>query len=255
MSNTVEYVQIDSIGVVRLRRPATHNALHSEMLMEVVTAVETAAADSAVRGIILIGGSRAFSTGEDLTQAAELDVDQFRAQIEGFQRLATALRHAPKPTIAAVAGFAYGGGAEIAANCDARIAATNVRFACPETEWGLTLTNGASVLLRRLVGEGWARELLLFGAVVDADTALRIGLVTRVVEVDELEAAALEMARKAARFSPLAIQRTKQLLNDEYPTWQALLDAEVDVVVRGFASGDVKQRLQNFAARKGGSAA
>ena len=119
---------------------------------------------------------------------------------------------------------------------------TNARFACPEVEWGLTLTNGSSVLLRRLIGDGWARELLLFGAVFDAETALRIGLVTRLVDVGQLEREAIGMAHQAAGFSPHAMRLTKRLLNDEYDSWESVLEAETGAVTAAFDSGDVVRR-------------
>ena len=137
--------------------------------------------DPEARAVVLTGGARAFCTGDDLRAAQRLDVPAFRAQIETLQALASELWHSPTPVIAAVAGPAFGGGLELALNCDVRVAAASARFACPETKWALTITNGSSLLLRRLVGEGWAREIALLGTEVDAETALRIGLVTRVV--------------------------------------------------------------------------
>ena len=252
MSDQVESERVGAVTVVRLRRPEAHNALAPDMLAELLELAQAAAVDPDARAIVLIGGTRAFSTGEDLYRAAELDEESFRAQIGAFQRLASVLRLAPKPTVAAVAGFAYGGGLEIAVNCDARVAATNARFACPEVEWGLTLTNGSSVLLRRLIGDGWARELLLFGAVFDAETALRIGLVTRLVDVGQLEREAIGMAHQAAGFSPHAMRLTKRLLNDGYDSWESVLEAETGAVTAAFDSGDVKARLREFVARKAG---
>lgn len=249
---TFERDTIGSVAVLRLRRPELHNALDPELLNELLSGADAAANDPDVRAIVLTGGPEAFTTGEDLRRASELDADGFREQIKSFQRLASVLRLTPKPTIAAVAGYAYGGGLELAVNCDARIVADNARFACPEVEWGMTLTNGASILLRRLVGESWARELLLFGRVVDAELALRIGLATRVVDTDELEQRAVEMAQVAAGYSSQGIALTKGLLNAEYPSWDAVLDAETEAVTRAFASGDVKQRLHRFANRKAG---
>ena len=200
--STIEVERDGPVAVIRLNRREVHNALDPPMLTALLAAVVAAAADDEVRAIVLTGGPTAFTTGEDLVTATTLDNEAFRHQIGQFQELATALRFAPKPVVAAIAGPAYGGGLEIAVNCDVRIAADNARFACPEVEWSLTLSNGSSVLLRRVVGEGWARELLLFGTVLDADTALRIGLVTRVVPIVDLEPQALAMAHRAAEYAP-----------------------------------------------------
>lgn len=247
---TVEVVRDGPVALIRMNRPEVHNALNPTMLTTLLETVKATSADSSVRAIVLTGGQRAFSTGEDLIEAAQLDEAAFRNQIGQFQELATALRFAPQPVVAAVGGHAIGGGLEIAVNCDARIAAANARFACPEVEWSLTLSNGSSVLLRELIGEGWTRELLLFGATFDAETALRIGLVTRVVAESELEGKALEMAHIAASYGQAAIRLTKQLVNADPRPWDSTLEAEIQAVVEGFNDHTARQRLQRFADRK-----
>ena len=233
-----------------MNRPEVHNALDPGMLSLLIRVVTASAADGSIRAIVLTGGTRAFTTGDDLTSAAAMTDGEMRAQIGLFQQLATALRFAPQPVVAAVGGYAYGGGLEIAVNCDARIAGDNARFACPEVKWSLTLSNGSSVLLRRLVGDGWARQLLLFGAVLDAAAAERIGLVSEVVPVDELEEHAVAMAQRAASFASGAVRATKALLNADPRGWQATLDAETDAVLTGFADDELRHRLQAFAERK-----
>ena len=234
------------VRTIRLNRPEVLNAFDPPMLRELQASVDEASGDPAVRAIVLTGGPRAFCTGEDLKAAQTLDVDGFRTQMGELQELATALREAPKPVIGAVAGPAYGGGMELAVNCDVRVAATSARFACPEPKWAMTITNGATVLLPRLVGDGWTREIMLLGTVIDAETALRIGLVTRVVPDDELEACAFELARPVAQFDADAIARTKRMLNADPAPWQATLDSEADAVVEGFASPAARERLASF---------
>jgi enoyl-CoA hydratase/carnithine racemase len=250
--STVEVIRDGPVTLVRMHRPEVHNALDPETLDRLLTTVREVSADDSVRAVVLTGGQRAFTTGEDLVTAAGLSEAQMRAQARQFQELATALRFAPQPVVAAVGGYAYGGGLEIAVNCDLRIAGDNARFACPEVEWSLTLSNGSSVLLRRLVGEGWARELLLFGTVFDAEQALRVGLVTRVVPVAELEAHALAAAHRAAGYARGAVRLTKELLNADPRPWSSTLDAEVDAVLEGFADEESQARLRRFAERKRG---
>jgi 2-(1,2-epoxy-1,2-dihydrophenyl)acetyl-CoA isomerase len=245
----VEQEQTGPVRTIALNRPEVLNAFDEPMLTQLRTALGDAIADPAVRGIVVTGRGRAFSTGEDLRAARALDGPGFRAQIETLQRLATELRDAPTPVIAAIAGPAYGGGLELAVNCDARIAGASARFACPETRWGLTITNGASLLLRRLVGEGWARELALLGTVVDADEARRIGLVTRVVPDAELNAEATRAATALAELDPAAVAATKRLLNADPAPWPAVLGAELEAVVRGFAAPAVRERLDAFGRR------
>jgi len=248
--STVELRRDGPVAVVRMNRPEVHNALDPEMLDLLLRVVRDTTADGTVRAIVLTGGPTAFTTGEDLIAAAHLGSAQAKRQAARFQELATALRFARQPVIAAIGGFAYGGGLEIAVNCDARIAADNARFACPEVEWSLTLSNGSSVLMRQLIGEGWTRELLLFGAVLDATSALRVGLVTRVVPVYDLEPQAVAMAHRAASFSAGAVRRTKELLNADPRPWQETLDAEAAAVLEGLENEELQHRLRKFAERK-----
>jgi enoyl-CoA hydratase/carnithine racemase len=252
--STVEITRDGPVAVIRLRRPEVHNALDPDMLDRLLQTVRDTAGDASVRAIVLTGGERAFTTGEDLVTAAGLSEAQMRAQAGQFQELATALRFAPQPVVAAVGGYAYGGGLEIAVNCDLRIAGDNARFACPEVEWSLTLSNGSSLLLRRLIGEGWTRELLLFGTVLDAAQALRVGLVTRVVPVAELEEHAVAAAHRAAGYAREAVRLTKELLNADPRPWPATLDAEAEAVMEGFGNEELRERLRRFAERRRGRA-
>ncbi|AWH94111.1 enoyl-CoA hydratase/isomerase family protein [Dietzia lutea] len=249
-ASTIEYREAGSVATIRLQRPEVHNALDAQTLGALVEVAEDAAQNPAVAAIVLTGGPRAFTSGIDLKELARLDAAGLRSQAEALQKLATVLRYAPKPTIAAVSGLAYGGGLETAVNCDARIATPAARFACPEVRVGLTITNGSSMLLRRLIGDGWTRELTLFGAVLDAETAQRIGLVTRVVEPDDLEAEAQKMAQYAASCSQDAVRRTKELLNADPRGWRDMLTAETEAVVAGFGSAELQTSLRAFAERR-----
>jgi 2-(1,2-epoxy-1,2-dihydrophenyl)acetyl-CoA isomerase len=238
------------VRTITLNRPGVLNAFDRAMLAGLRDAVAAAVADPDVRAIVLTGGPRAFCTGEDLRAAQQLDAAGFRAQIDELQALATALREAPVPVLAAVAGPAFGGGLELAVNCDIRVAAASARFACPETRWALTITNGASLLLRRLVGEGWAREIALLGTEVDAETALRIGLVTRVVPDAALAVEVAALAARVAQLDREAVAATKRLLNADPAPWRAVLDAERDAVVRGFDSPAARARLASFGSKR-----
>ena len=243
---SVEAKSEGGVGTIRLNRPEVLNAFDPPMMGDLRSAVDEAIASPEVRAIVLTGGPRAFCTGEDLKVAQTLSADEFRRQMLELQQLATQLRDAPKPVIGAVAGPAYGGGLELAVNCDVRVAAQSARFACPEPKWAMTITNGASVLLPRLVGDGWAREITLLGTVVDAELALRIGLVTRVVPDDELEAQAHAMAQGVAELDPDAVARTKRMLNADPSPWAEVLEREADAVVEGFRSPAARERLAGF---------
>ena len=235
-----------AVRTITLDRPEVLNAFDLPMLEALRSALASAVRDPEVRAVVLTGGGRAFCTGEDLRAAQRLDQPAFRAQIETLQALASELWHSPTPVIAAVAGPAFGGGLELALNCDVRLAAASARFACPETKWALTITNGSSLLLRRVVGDGWAREIALLGTEVDAETALRIGLVTRVVADDELQSEAIRLAERVAELDPDAVAATKRLLNADPAPFASVLDAELETVVGGFASPAVRERLAAF---------
>jgi enoyl-CoA hydratase/carnithine racemase len=243
-TDAIQLTVADGVAVIRLHRPQVLNALNPAALTELVATLELVAADSDSRAVIITGGERAFCTGEDLREATRQSHQQFSAQIDQFQRVAELLRGIGKPMIAAIAGPAVGGGLEIAVDCDLRIAADNASFNCPELHWGLSVTNGASVLLRNLVGDGWARELL------DAEQAHRIGLVTRVVPVAELQDRAMEIAIRAAAHDARATALTKELLNADPRGWTEVLAAETDAVVSGFETDSVQARLASFAERR-----
>jgi enoyl-CoA hydratase/carnithine racemase len=240
-----------SVRTITMSRPDVLNAFDLDALRELRAAVAHAVGAAGIRALVLTGGARAFSTGEDLRAARHLTPAAFQTQIEELQRLATDLRRCPKPIVAAVAGPAFGGGLELALNCDVRIAAESARFACPETKWALTITNGSSVLLRRLVGEGWAREIALLGTEVDSETALRIGLVTRRVADEDLQAAAVALAAQVAELDPAAVAATKRLLDADPGAWEDVLERELDEVVAGFATPAARERLASFRSRRG----
>lgn len=207
--------------------------------------MSAAEVDDDVRGIVLTGSGGSFCSGDDLNEAAMLDRSAFLSQIEDLQSLTRMVCSMPKPVIAAVDGPAYGGGLELAVCCDARIASEDARFACPEPAWGLTLTNGASVLLPRLVGDGWAKELTMFGRVLDAATAERIGLVTRVVASADLVGYATELVAGACTSSAVALALTKRLVGT-VESFENVLSDEVDAVVKAFETDFTRRRLESF---------
>lgn len=183
-------------GVARItfNRPARRNALGDTTTLQLVQAVEDAAADAAVRVIMLTGAGEAFCAGGDFKDTFERGAgktaDEWSERIRsGPNALARLLRECPKPVVARINGAAVGGGATIALACDLRIASDRARFAFPFARLGIVPEFGCSYLLPRVVGWGHAMELLMLADTIDAATAARIGLVNRVVPHDELDAA------------------------------------------------------------------
>lgn len=198
--------------VVTINRPEVRNALAPQTLAELSRVASEAAADPGVRAVIFTGGGeKAFASGADIRALRErttLD-NLVSAPQESFQVIA----ELPKPTIAAVNGYALGGGCELAMACDIRIAADTARFGLPEVGLGIMPGAGGTQRLARLVGLGKAKELIFTGAIIEAEEALRIGLVNRVVPAGELLAAALAMAEQIASRAPISIRLAKAALN------------------------------------------
>ncbi|MEO3876631.1 enoyl-CoA hydratase/isomerase family protein [Nonomuraea sp. B12E4] len=251
MSAPVMISQHGPVAVIRLHVPAKLNALNPDAVKLLVEAVDSACRSDDVGAIVLTGGERAFCSGEDLTTAATMTADAFEKQVANFQRLARLLLNTDKPTVAAIAGVAVGGGLELALNCDLRIAASNARFVCPEARLGMTVSNAASLLLRRCVGEGWARELMLFGRELDSQKALSIGLVTRVVATGTVVSEAINIASAIAAAPRHSVAYAKQLLRAAGPGFEAALNLESELLGASFRSDETSDRITSFNAGHG----
>ncbi|MBX3144756.1 MAG: enoyl-CoA hydratase/isomerase family protein [Trueperaceae bacterium] len=199
----------DSVAVITIDRQAALNALNQDVLMELSIAFEVAQADSSVRALVLTGAGRAFIAGADISELQTIE-DAFagrEASLAG-QDVANSLASLPFPTVAAINGFALGGGLELALAADLRVASTGARLGLPEVGLGLIPGYGGTQRLPRLIGQGRALDLILTGRHVNAEEALQLGLVNRVA--DDALGAALELARTAARNAPIALGLAKE---------------------------------------------
>lgn len=184
-----------------------------------------------------------------------MESPDFKVMIDGFQAITIGLRSMPQPVIAAIEGYAVGGGLEIAAACDMRVCAEDSIFFCPEVRLGLLMSNGSSGLLPRLIGSGRTRELMLTGRRFDAAWAERAGLVNRVIPRGRVVEGALEMAREVAANQPVAVRATKRLLNAiEDQEVARALESETNAILDAFADPEVvaalRTELERWAARK-----
>lgn len=195
----------DGIGTITVNRPDKLNALNAATIEELDRAIGALADDAAVRGIILTGAGRAFVAGADIGELAALDASGARALSLRGQAVFARFEASPKPVIAAVNGFALGGGCELAMACHVRLASEAARFGQPEVKLGLIPGYGGTQRLPRLVGPGMAAQLLLTGEIIDAAEAARIGLVNRVVAADALLATAEALVRQMVANAPLAL--------------------------------------------------
>jgi enoyl-CoA hydratase len=200
------------IAWLTLRRPEKLNALSAELLAQGVAALREVAADGDARCLVVHGEGRAFCAGADIGGMQDLNPAGAAARFsrESFWQL---LENLPQPTIAAVHGYCFGGGCEIAIACDFRLAADNAQFGQPEIKLGVIPGAGGTQRLPRLVGMTHAKELVLLGDPIDAAEAHRIGLVNRVVPADHLLDEAGRWAEKLSRLPPLAVRMAKHVMN------------------------------------------
>lgn len=212
-------VETPSAGVmlVRLNRPEALNALNTQLLGELVQVLDAAEADDDVRCLVLTGSERAFAAGADIKEMSDKSYAQMFAR-DFFAGPAKRLESFRKPTIAAVAGFALGGGCELAMLCDMIIAAETARFGQPEINLGVMPGIGGTQRLPRAVGKAKAMDMVLTARMIDAAEAERAGLVARVVPADKLLDEALGAAAKIAAQSPLAVAMNKELVNAAFET-------------------------------------
>ena len=219
MSYETLIVETPSAGVIliRLNRPAALNALNSQLLAELSAALDDAEADAAVRCLVLTGSERAFAAGADIKEMSDKTYAQMFA-MDFFGPAARRIEQFRKPIIAAVAGYALGGGCELAMLCDFIIAAETAKFGQPEINLGVMPGIGGTQRLTRFVGKSKAMEMILTGRMMDAAEAERAGLVSRGVAADQLVEEALAAAAKIAGQSPLAVAMNKELVNTAYET-------------------------------------
>ena len=207
MSSTLLFELTDGIARVTVNRPDKLNALNAIVIAELGDAVTRIETDSAVRGVIITGsGQKAFVAGADIAELAAQSPMEGKTRSAAGQSVFRRLEQCGKPVIAAVNGFALGGGCELAMACHIRLAAEQAKFGQPEVKLGIGPGYGGTVRLPRLVGKGRALELLLTGRTIDAEEAFRIGLVNRVVPADRLLAEAEAMLRTILSNGPLAIR-------------------------------------------------
>jgi enoyl-CoA hydratase len=225
---TVIVRQDGPVAWLYMNRPEKRNAINIQMAQEMAEALERLAADDEVRVLVVTGsGDRAFCAGADMAEAVSADATARREGVDAYGRL----WRFPKPTIAAVNGFAFGGGCVIAICCDIRIASDTASFRLPGANYGLVV--GAS-RMPALVGLAKAKELIFTARVVDAAEALAIGLVNKVVPAADLEREVNAMALMMAENSPIAIRLSKEVMNAASGIEEAArLEAEANRTLRG----------------------
>jgi enoyl-CoA hydratase/carnithine racemase len=201
-----------AVGTIRLDRPPM-NALNAEVQAELKAAADEATERKDVRAVVVYGGEKVFAAGADIKEMAELTYADMVDRSGPLQAAFAAVAHIPKPTVAAVTGYALGGGCELALACDSRIAADDARLGQPEIQLGIIPGAGGTQRLSRLVGPSKAKELIFTGRFVRADEALRIGLVDQVVPAAEVYMAATTWAARFANGPAYALRAAKEAID------------------------------------------
>ena len=234
----------DGIVTLRLDHPPM-NTLSGALLDELAAAARALAGRADLHAVVVAGGERAFAAGADVTEFG--GPDEARAIGARFRAALDALAAIPRPVIAAVRGFALGGGLEVALACDLRVAADSARLGQPEILLGIIPGGGGTQRLPRLIGPARAKDLVWTGRQVRADEALRIGLVDRVVPPDEVDAAALEWARSLGRGAVVAMGLAKQAIDRGLDgDLAAGLCLEADAFVEVFGTDDARAGVRSF---------
>ncbi|HEY6828081.1 MAG TPA: enoyl-CoA hydratase-related protein [Gemmatimonadaceae bacterium] len=248
MSYETIAVQIsDRVATITVNRPDKLNALNDRVIAELGEAIDSVVGDSAVGGVILTGAGRAFVAGADISELEKHGAVSAKHLAQTGQDVFRRFETSPKPVIAAVNGFALGGGCELAMACHIRIASEFAKFGQPEVKLGLIPGYGGTQRLPRLVGRGRALQLLLTGEMIDANEAYRIGLVNRVVPAADLLATAAEMMRTILANAPVAVANLIEVVNRGY---DATLDDALTLEATAFgllaATDDKREGTRAF---------
>ena len=245
-----EFVNVEvsgsGVATIRLDRPKM-NALNEQVAREIGEAVDAVALNESARAVVVWGGERIFAAGADIKEMETQDPVRMYRYIGRFQDVFTRLEQLPQPSIAAINGYALGGGCELAMACDFRICAEDSLLGQPEIKLGVIPGAGGTQRLPRLVGPARAKDIIFTGRFVKADEAERIGLVDRVVSSDKVYATALEMAEELAAGPTVALMAAKQAIHNGLETdIRTGLLIERQAFAALFASEDQKIGMKAF---------
>ena len=248
---TLLYKKIKAVALVTLNRPEVLNAMNRQLWLDLQSALESAGKDDQIKVVVFTGQGRAFSSGADLKESKTRSVEAYRDYLESLQEVSRIVLRFPKPTIAAINGYALGSGYELALACDIRIAAYEAQIGSPEARVSSSVTGGAFRLLPSLVGPGKAKELLFTADPIDGREAERIGLVNRAVPLDELMNETLGMADRIAENDPFSLKMIKEgvgLAQGEV-SLEALMDFEIEACLACISTQSRRNALERFEKR------
>ena len=237
----------DAVCVVKINNPQAMNALNTTVLGELDAAFTEIEKDKELKVVIITGEGRAFVAGADISQMSTMNATEGKAFGEQGAAVFRKIEKLPIPVIAAVNGFALGGGCELAMACDIRIASAKAKFGQPEVGLGITPGFSGTQRLPRIVGMGIAKELIYTADVINAEEAYRIGLVNKVVEPEALMDSALAMAKKIAKKAPIAVKYSKEAINRGMQTdLDSAIAIEANLFGLCFSTEDQKEGMAAF---------
>jgi len=238
----------EGIATITINRPKALNALNSDVMCELMDASIHCKMEEAVKVVIITGaGEKSFVAGADISQMAELRPQQAMGFMEAGIETFRSFEVLPKPVIAAINGFALGGGVELAMSCDIRLASENARFGQPEILIGLIPGWGGTQRLARLVGMGRAKELIMAGGQIDAKRAYEIGLVNQVYPLDQLIPEARKLAKKMEGLPGFALKMAKHAINFGYDlSLDNAMRLETQCCSQCFSTDDQKEGMKAF---------
>lgn len=237
----------EEIAILKINRPQVLNALNTETILELEKAIDLIKENEKIRVLIITGEGKAFVAGADISEMANFSpFDAERFACNGH-RLLSKIENLPQVVIAVINGYALGGGCEIALACDIRLMAEDAKIGQPEVKLGIIPGFGGNIRLPRICGAGIAKELIFTGEMIDANEALRIGLVNKIYPKDKLLEEAKNLAKKIIARGPLAIKLAKQAINqslnmsiDQAKEW------EIKLFALNFSSKEAKEGLKAF---------
>ncbi len=247
MYENIKFEVKENIGYVTINRPKAMNALNMDVLNELYDVFTEIDQDKDLRAVILTGEGKAFVAGADIAQMHQLNALEGREMMMMGHKVMNLIENNEKPVIAAVNGFALGGGCELAMACDIRIASEKAKFAQPEVGLGIIPGFGGTQRLARLVGKGMAKYMILTAEMIKAEEAHRIGLVEKVVAPEELLPEAERIAQTIAAKAPIAIATAKSAINNGYDMdMKSASKFEIETFTAAFGSDDKTEGMAAF---------
>jgi enoyl-CoA hydratase len=241
----------DGIGIVTINRPEVLNALNLEVFHELYKMFGEIENDPEIRVVILTGAGKSFVAGVDILEMKDKNSVNIEKFIKAARQAGDAIYHLSKPVIAAINGYAFGGGNELALACDLRIASENARFGQQEINLGIVPGGGAMQKLPRLVGMVKAKEIVFTGEVFDADAALKIGMINKVVSNETLLEEAKALAMKLLTKSSVALAYAKKSMNSGMDmSLSSAMDMDESLFARCFSTEDQKEGMQAFVEKR-----